>query len=44
MIMKILRMLKPPGRWQLPVIIILGVMTGIVLLLFRASNAHSYLL
>ncbi|KAF5057204.1 Cytochrome c-type protein NrfH [anaerobic digester metagenome] len=43
MIMKILRMLKPPGRWQLPVIIILGVMTGIVLLLFRASNAHSYL-
>ena len=35
--------LIPPARWQLPVIVLLGVMVGIVLLLFKASNAHSYL-
>lgn len=40
---KLIGLLKPPGRWQLPVILILGVMVGIILLLFRASNAHSYL-
>ncbi|MDY0104343.1 MAG: cytochrome c nitrite reductase small subunit [Lentimicrobium sp.] len=39
----ILRKLIPPARWQLPVIILLGVIVGIGLLIFRASNAHSYL-
>ncbi|MBW6492661.1 MAG: cytochrome c nitrite reductase small subunit [Lentimicrobium sp.] len=39
----IIKKLIPPARWQLPVILLLGVMLGIVLLLFRASNAHSYL-
>lgn len=37
------RKLKPPGRWELPVIILLGVFAGIAILLIRASNAHSYL-
>lgn len=40
---RLFRILTPPPRWQLPVILMLGVMTGIVLLLVRASNAHSYL-
>ncbi|HOI86947.1 MAG TPA: cytochrome c nitrite reductase small subunit [Lentimicrobium sp.] len=40
---KILKILTPPDRWKLPVILLLGVMAGMVLLLFRASNAHSYL-
>lgn len=40
---RIIKKLIPPARWQLPVVILLGVMVGIVLLLFRASNAHSYL-
>lgn len=39
----IIRKLIPPARWQLPVILLLGIMLGIILLLFRASNAHSYL-
>lgn len=40
---RVLRLLKPPEKWHLPVIIMLGVLTGTVLLIIRASNAHSYL-
>lgn len=35
--------LIPPARWQLPVILLLGVMVGTALFIFKASNAHSYL-
>ncbi len=40
---QLLKLLKPPGRWQVPVIIMLGILVGIGVLIFRASNAHSYL-
>ncbi|MDD3744289.1 MAG: cytochrome c nitrite reductase small subunit [Lentimicrobiaceae bacterium] len=40
---KIFKKLRPPGRWELPVIMLLGIFTGLGLLLIRASNAHSYL-
>lgn len=40
---RILKLLKPPGRWQVPVIILLGIIVGIGVLILRASNAHSYL-
>lgn len=35
--------LKPPGRWHLPVIILLGIFTGLALYVLRISNAPSYL-
>lgn len=35
--------LYPPERWRLPVIISLGVLSGLGLLIFRISNASSYL-
>lgn len=35
--------LYPPERWRLPVIISLGVLAGLGLLIFRISNASSYL-
>lgn len=40
---KFFRKLRPPGRWEMPVIILLGTLVGIGVLLIRASNAHSYL-
>lgn len=33
----------PPGRWKVPVIIISGVLTGLVLLVMYIGNATSYL-
>lgn len=38
-----IKSLIPPGQWQLPVAILLGIFVGIGLLVLRASNAHSYL-
>lgn len=35
--------IAPPDNWRLPVIVLLGVLTGIGLLIFRVSNAASYL-
>lgn len=43
MIQNILGFLKPPPSWRVPVIIILGVFTGIFLLAFKVSEAPSYL-
>jgi cytochrome c nitrite reductase small subunit len=40
---RFLKSMIPPGKWQLPVAIILGILVGIGLLILRASNAHSYL-
>lgn len=35
--------LAPPDGWRIPVIIMMGVLTGLALLIFRVSNAASYL-
>ena len=43
MIIRILKFLEPPSGWKPAVVIILGVFTGISLLVFRASEAHSYI-
>lgn len=40
---RFLKSLIPPGQWQLPVAIMLGILAGTGLLILRASNAHSYL-
>ena len=40
---RLFRLIKPPDNWRLPAIILLGMFTGISLLIIRASNAHSYL-
>lgn len=33
----------PPGKWRVPVIVISGVLTGLVLLILHIGNATSYL-
>lgn len=38
-----LQQLLPPKKWQLPVIFILSIFTGLVLFLLYVSKAHSYL-
>ncbi|MBK6964056.1 MAG: cytochrome c nitrite reductase small subunit [Bacteroidales bacterium] len=38
-----LKSMIPPGRWQLPVAVLMGIFVGTGLLILRASNAHSYL-
>lgn len=40
---KLLKSMIPPGRWQLPVAVLMGIFVGTGLLILRASNAHSYL-
>jgi len=40
---RLIKFLIPPGQWQLPVAILLGILAGIGILIIRASNAHSYL-
>lgn len=39
----LLQSLFPPPEWRVPVIIALGILVGLVLLIFRISNASSYL-
>ncbi|MEA1886969.1 MAG: cytochrome c nitrite reductase small subunit [Bacteroidota bacterium] len=39
----LLNYLKPPPQWRLPVIIILGIFTGLALFAFHISRAPSYL-
>ncbi len=41
--MQLLNYLKPPDSWKIPVIIILGILSGITIFSFRISKAHSYL-
>lgn len=43
MLKKFIRPLIPPAQWKLPVIILLGIFTGLGVLAFRISNASSYL-
>ncbi len=38
-----LRFLRPPDTWKLPVIIILGILAGLSVFAFRLSKANSYL-
>ncbi|MCU0370697.1 MAG: cytochrome c nitrite reductase small subunit [Bacteroidales bacterium] len=40
---KIVKYFLPPPQWQIPVIILMGVMIGMAFFIFRASRAHSYL-
>jgi cytochrome c nitrite reductase small subunit len=40
---KLLKRLKPPGNWQLPVIVLMGIFTGLGVYIFIVSNAASYL-
>ena len=40
---RILKALEPPRNWKPAVIVLLGLLTGILLLVFHASEAHSYL-
>lgn len=35
--------IKPPKKWRMPVAILLGILIGLSLYLFKASNAVSYL-
>lgn len=40
---KNIRYLFPPPKWRFPVIIMLGVLTGMIIAIFHISNASSYL-
>ena len=40
---KFIKKLLPPPGWQVPVIILLGIIVGLGLYIFRISNAASYL-
>ncbi len=40
---KMLRLLIPPKKWKLPVIIITGIFFGLVFYVFYISKAHSYI-
>jgi cytochrome c nitrite reductase small subunit len=41
--MKLFQSIIPPPRWKIPVIIVLGMLFGFGLLIFKISNAPSYL-
>jgi cytochrome c nitrite reductase small subunit len=41
--LKAFNKLAPPGNWKLPVIIVLGIFTGLFLFVFHISKAPSYL-
>ena len=41
--MQLIKKLIPQDKWKFPVIIILGVLIGIVVFIFKVSNAVSYL-
>lgn len=40
---KIFSVAIPPDRWKVPVIVALGILTGLAIFLFHISNADSYL-
>ncbi len=41
--MSLIKRMMPPGRWRLPVLIVLGIFTGLFLFTVNVSNAPSYL-
>jgi cytochrome c nitrite reductase small subunit len=43
MIKNIINKLIPPKRWQIPVTILIGIFFGLALLVFKISNAASYM-
>jgi cytochrome c nitrite reductase small subunit len=40
---KLINFLKPPDSWKMPVIIILGIFTGLLILVFHIANGTSYM-
>lgn len=40
---KLIRRLIPPEKWQLPVVLLMGIITGLGIYIFMVSNAASYL-
>jgi len=40
---RLLNLLKPPDRWRVPVVVLLGILTGLVLYSMYVSRAPSYL-
>ena len=40
---KLIRHLTPPPNWKFPVLILLGIFTGLVIYIFHISKASSYL-
>lgn len=41
--MRLLRFFLPPNKWKFPVIILLGIITGMGIFLIKISKAHTYL-
>lgn len=41
--LKLLDLIVPPEQWKLPVLLVVGVLCGLGLVIFRTSNAASYL-
>lgn len=41
--MKALKKITPPGKWRLPVIVLLGIFVGLFFFVFHISKASSYL-
>lgn len=41
--MNLIRKLKPPAQWQMPVIILIGTIVGLGAFMIYVSKAHSYL-
>lgn len=39
----IIALLAPPGRWQVPVTLLIGILCGLGILVLRVANATSYL-
>jgi len=40
---KLIQRIKPPGNWQLPVVVLMGIFAGLAVYIFIISNAASYL-
>lgn len=40
---KFIKKIKPPEKWKMPVIIVLGILLGLILYIIKISNAVSYL-
>jgi len=43
MIKKFISRVIPPGQWMVPVVILLGIIVGMGIYIFKIANAGSYL-
>lgn len=41
--LRFIKSMLPPPAWQLPVIVLIGILVGLALFIFRTSRAYSYL-